>query len=101
MSYALPDLCVDAFYVKLHSIHLPLLQNYLSVRGSLFVVFYCACGFVETPSPTHPKGTDHTLVCMRVAKRVSLKAPGHEGVDVINFAEERNQWQVPLYHFVP
>jgi len=42
--YALPVSCQDAFYVKLRSIHLPLLLNYLLVRVSLFVFFYCACG---------------------------------------------------------
>ena len=54
-------------------------------------------GFVVTPSRIHLKGTDHTFVCMRVAKKkkLSLKATGHEGVDVINCAQERNQWQFP------
>ena len=41
---ALPVLCEDAFYVKIHNIHLPLLLKYLLVIVSLFVFFYCACG---------------------------------------------------------
>lgn len=41
--YALPVLCEDAFYVKLRSIRLSLLLNYLLIRVSLFVFFCCAC----------------------------------------------------------
>jgi hypothetical protein len=42
-------------------------------------VVLCMCGwecythgFVKTPSRTHLKGTDYTVVCMRVAKKLSL-----------------------------
>jgi hypothetical protein len=42
--YALPVLFENAFCLKLYSLHVPVLLNYLLVRVSLIICFYCTCG---------------------------------------------------------
>jgi hypothetical protein len=59
VKYVLPVFSDDGFHVKLHSICMRLLLNYLLVRVSLFDFFYCACGggnVARMDLLEHPRG---------------------------------------------